>query len=76
MKAPIAPWAWSETLSLAPHETVHDGWRLSDCNLAIFQKLKRQRLIMSQGGSPYRITREGLLCLRAQADNRVSGRGW
>ena len=53
-----------------------DGWRLSDCTLVIFQKLKRQRLIMSQGGAPYRITREGLLCLRAQVDNRVSGRGW
>jgi uncharacterized protein YjhX (UPF0386 family) len=53
-----------------------EGWVLSDCNLAIFRKLKRRRLIMSQNGGPYRITREGLLSLRARADNRVTIRAW
>ncbi|HEY2660132.1 MAG TPA: YjhX family toxin [Caulobacteraceae bacterium] len=51
-----------------------EGWRLTDCSLVVFQKLRRRRLVMSRNSGPYRITREGLLCLRAQADNRVSGR--
>lgn len=52
------------------------GWILPDCTLGVFKALKRRRLIVSRDGGPYRITREGLLCLRSQADNRVSGRGW
>lgn len=47
-----------------------DGWRLDDCTLAIFRKLKRRRLIRSEDGGPYRITREGLAAVRAQLDNR------
>ena len=47
-----------------------DGWRLDDCTMAVFQKLRRKRMIGSTGGSPYRITREGLLAVRAQLDNR------
>jgi uncharacterized protein len=47
-----------------------DGWRLDDCTIAVFQKLRRKRLICSIGGRPYQITREGLRAVRAQLDNR------
>jgi uncharacterized protein YjhX (UPF0386 family) len=47
-----------------------DGWRLGDCTIAVFQKLRRRRLICSTGGAPYCITREGLLAVRSQLDNR------
>ncbi|HJS80266.1 MAG TPA: YjhX family toxin [Vitreimonas sp.] len=47
-----------------------DGWRLDDCTLAIFRKLRRRRLIRSQDSGPYRITREGLAAVRPQLDNR------
>lgn len=53
-----------------------DGWRLSDCDLAVFKSLKQKRLIASRQGGPYRISRAGLLTLRAQGDNRTSNRGW
>ena len=53
-----------------------DGWRLSDCDLVVFKSLKQKRLIASREGGPYRITRAGLLCLRAQADNRTASRAW
>ena len=53
-----------------------EGWALTDCDVALFKRLKRRGLIASRGGGPYRITRDGLLCLRAQLDNRVSARGW
>ncbi len=52
-----------------------DGWRLADCTLAVFRKLKRRGLIISRGGGPYMINRDGLANLRSQLDNRVSGRG-
>jgi uncharacterized protein len=47
-----------------------DGWRLDDCTLEIFRKLRRRGLIMSREGGPYRITRDGLAAVRAQLDNR------
>lgn len=53
-----------------------DGWRLGDCDLAVFKSLKQKRLIASRNGGPYGITRQGLVNLRSQLDNRVSARGW
>lgn len=47
-----------------------DGWRLDDCTLPLFHKLKRRGFIASREGGPYRITREGLSAVRAQLDNR------
>jgi uncharacterized protein YjhX (UPF0386 family) len=47
-----------------------DGYRLSDCSISVFERLRRRRLIRSEGGQPYRITREGLAAVRAQLDNR------
>jgi len=51
-----------------------EGWRLGDCTLEVFKALKRRRLVASRGGGPYQITREGLVRLRPQADNRTAGR--
>lgn len=47
-----------------------DGWHHNGCPLPLFKKLKRRRLIASRGGGPYRITRLGLLRVRAELDNR------
>lgn len=47
-----------------------DGWRLEDCSLHVFRKLRKRRFIRSEQGRPYRITREGLEAVRAQVDNR------
>jgi uncharacterized protein YjhX (UPF0386 family) len=47
-----------------------DGWKLADCTLAVFRKLKKRGFIRSQEGMPYRVTREGLAAVRAQVDNR------
>jgi uncharacterized protein YjhX (UPF0386 family) len=33
-----------------------DGWRLADCTLALFKKLKRRGFIASSRGKAYRIT--------------------
>lgn len=51
-----------------------DGWRLTDCTLGVFRSLKRKRFIASSNGGPYRITREGLVNLRSQLDNRVTAK--
>ena len=55
---------------VAAYCVTRDGWTLTDCNVAVFQSLKRKRLIASQDGGPYRITREGLAAVRSQLDNR------
>lgn len=47
-----------------------DGFILADCTLGIFQRLRRKRLIASEGGGPYRISRLGRLSVRAQLDNQ------
>jgi uncharacterized protein YjhX (UPF0386 family) len=53
-----------------------EGWRLTDCTLAVFRKQRRRRLIVSREGGPYRITREGALSLRSQVNNRTTSRAW
>ena len=58
-----------------------EGYRLTACDLVLFGRLKRRRLIASRRGAPcrliaarrgapYRITREGLSVVRAQLNNR------
>lgn len=47
-----------------------EGYRLADCTLPVFEKLRKRRFIRSRGGAAYRITREGLFAVRAQLDNR------
>jgi uncharacterized protein len=47
-----------------------DGLILADCTLPVFQCLRRKRLIASEGGGPYRISRLGRLSVRAQHDNQ------
>ena len=47
-----------------------DGYRLTDCTLPLFQRLRRRRLFASSNSGPYRITRLGLDVVRAQIDNR------
>jgi hypothetical protein len=51
-----------------------DGWLLSDCTVAVFKSLKGKRLIASREGGPYHITREGLVRLRPQLNNRTSSK--
>ena len=47
-----------------------DGFVLSDCSLAVVERLKKRRFIRSQAGRAYRVTRTGLFAVRAQLDNR------
>ncbi|MGI6854983.1 YjhX family toxin [Mesorhizobium sp. 1B3] len=47
-----------------------DGYRLADCTLDVFAKLRRKRLIESRSASPYRISQRGRHAVRSQADNR------
>lgn len=61
---------------IAAECVTRDGWTLSDCDLAVFRSLKKKKMIASRNGQPYQITREGLVNLRSQLDNRTSVRGW
>lgn len=47
-----------------------DGYRLVDCSLPVFNRLRRRGFIESTEGRPYRITGAGLRAVRAQLDNR------
>jgi uncharacterized protein YjhX (UPF0386 family) len=47
-----------------------EGHVLSNCDLAVFNKLKRKQLIASRGSSPYRISELGRRSVRSQLDNR------
>jgi Uncharacterized protein conserved in bacteria len=47
-----------------------EGMVLVDCDLRVFQKLKRKRLIESRGGGAYRISQRGRESVRAQYDNQ------
>lgn len=47
-----------------------EGYVLDALTLAVFDRLKRRRLIRSVRSRPYQITRQGLLAVRAQLNNR------
>jgi len=47
-----------------------DGLILADCTLGVFPRLRRKRLISSEAGRPYRISRLGRVSVRAQLDNQ------
>lgn len=61
---------WSDNRIVDVDCWSRDGHRLADCTTGLFRKLKRRGLIESHGGRPYRISRLGLACVRAQLDNR------
>ena len=47
-----------------------DGWKMQQCNLFLFKKLKNKKAIASSDGRPYQITRRGLELVRSEVDNR------
>ncbi|WP_082017909.1 YjhX family toxin [Leisingera sp. ANG-Vp] len=47
-----------------------NGHVLSDCTLAVFQRLLKRRFIRSQNGSPYRASQLGIKSVRAQMNQR------
>lgn len=49
-----------------------EGMILTDFDLTVFNRLRRKRLIESRSGSPYRISKRGRICVRAQPDNQGS----
>ncbi|MEL6678332.1 MAG: YjhX family toxin [Pseudomonadota bacterium] len=55
---------------IARHLVTREGWGAPGLTERVFRKLKRLRAIRSRNGGPYRITRTGLLLVRAQVDNR------
>jgi len=61
---------------LAARCFTREGWVLDDCDLNIWRRLKRKGVIISLGGGPYVVNRDGLSRLRSQLDNRTSERGF
>ncbi|WNZ54043.1 YjhX family toxin (plasmid) [Microbulbifer sp. MKSA007] len=47
-----------------------DGHILASCSLPLFKVLKKKRLICSRKSAPYRISRLGVTCVRAQMNQR------
>ena len=47
-----------------------DGWLMTQCDMALFKKLRRRKTVASHDGGPYRITRRGIERVRSQLDNR------
>lgn len=47
-----------------------DGHILTDCDVKLFDRLKKRRFIKSVNGRPYRATRLGISAVNAQQDNR------
>lgn len=47
-----------------------DGHILLDCTWAVFDRLRKRRFIRSVNGRPYRVTKSGVVAVRAQQDNR------
>jgi uncharacterized protein YjhX (UPF0386 family) len=47
-----------------------DGHVLTDCTLAVFDRLRKRRFIRSVRGQAYRATKLGVMSVRAQLDNR------
>ena len=43
-----------------------EGYVLDDCTLAVFDRLKKRRLIRSTNGKPYRATRAGIAAVRSE----------
>jgi uncharacterized protein YjhX (UPF0386 family) len=47
-----------------------DGMVLTECDLAVFNRLRKRHLIESRSGRPYRISKRGRISVRAQLDNQ------
>jgi uncharacterized protein len=47
-----------------------EGYILANCTIAVFNKLRRKRLIESKASLPYQISDTGRRSVRAQVDNR------
>lgn len=47
-----------------------DGMILAECDLNVFNRLRKKRLIESRSGKPYRISKRGRVSVRAQFDNQ------
>ena len=47
-----------------------EGHALDGFTMAVFDRLRKRRFIRSVSGKPYRITRQGIVAVRAQLDNR------